>query len=229
MTTASIDAKLDDFDDSRYARAGASAFRPCPVLIQVSAVYCFFNLTGLPLVFRQHECEEAAGQSDEHELASSNQPLLYSYNDVDSPYACSMRIGKGFNEFKSYFNRLTAATGAGSSSERKLVVPKWSKPFGLDSGSSFRALHVLISNGQDVGGAQQSDSSYVTPDWVYYIGIENQAGQGPAQGHHVCLLQHAILPGEQVEQEPGCLPVLHGVEEDPGGPVVDPCGVRGNT
>lgn len=62
-------------------------FNPCPIVVQISAIYCFFNLTGLPLVFRQYNCEESAGQLAEHELACSNQPLLFSFNEVISyPY-----------------------------------------------------------------------------------------------------------------------------------------------
>ena len=66
-----------------------SAFESCPIAIHILAVYCFFNLTGLPLIFRQYTC----GQFEEHEQARSNQPLLFSYNGVESsPFVCTMRI-----------------------------------------------------------------------------------------------------------------------------------------
>ena len=77
-------------------------FQPCPILVQISSLYCFFNLTGLPLIFRQYNCDEAAGQLDEHEMACNSQPLLFSFNEVDSPYACSMRIGRHFKDFHQH-------------------------------------------------------------------------------------------------------------------------------
>jgi hypothetical protein len=195
---------------SSYATNNSSqSLRSCPVILQISAVYCFFNLTGLPLVFRQYNSDEAAGQSEEHEFASSNQPLLFSFNEIDSPYACSMRVGKQCKDFRRFLDdhdpHLTFSTNS--------IVPKWCKPFGLDSGSSFRPLYVVnnvisdstmnsssslantsglnlsssslnnYSNTTTTAGnnhntSNSSSTSYLNPDWVYYIGIEIKTGKG---------------------------------------------------
>lgn len=53
-------------------------FQPYPLVFYLSAVYCFFNLTGLSLIFRQFNCDEASGQLDEHESVCNTQPLHYS-------------------------------------------------------------------------------------------------------------------------------------------------------
>ena len=79
---------------------------PCPIDVHISAVYCFFNLTGLPLIFRQYNSTEAAGQFEEHEMARNNQPLLFSFNETDSPYACSMRYNPFKNEIILVENKL---------------------------------------------------------------------------------------------------------------------------
>lgn len=157
--------------------------------MHILAVYCFFNLTGLPLLFRQFNCEEAAGQSEEHEMARSNQPLLFSFNETDSPYACSMRVGTLCNDFKNYIHNKSKHI-----EKNKNIIPKWCKPFGLEGGSSYRALHVInntvSSNKNDIDDYQtnlkmnKSDamtpesSSFLHPDWVYYIGIEIKQGKG---------------------------------------------------
>lgn len=157
---------------------------PCPIEVHISAVYCFFNLTGLPLLFRQFNCDEAAGQSEEHEMARSNQPLLFSFNETDSPYACSMRVGKLCNDFKNYIYR------SKSLEKNKNIIPKWCKPFGLEGGSSYRALHVInntVTNSKtneshennQVSRLKSDESvSFLHPDWVYYIGIEIKQGKG---------------------------------------------------
>lgn len=64
------------------ASSSSWAYKPCPIVIKISSIYCFFNLTGLPLIFRQYNCDESAGQLEEHEVACSNQPLLFSFNEV---------------------------------------------------------------------------------------------------------------------------------------------------
>jgi hypothetical protein len=102
-----------------------------------------------------------------------------------------MRMGKQCNDFKTI--------------DWSAIKPRWCKPFGLDSGSSFRALHVVnnsivqsASENEEIEQNQQhnhqnkfdnhdSDSSYTPPstskgylnhDWVYYIGIEIKPGKG---------------------------------------------------
>ncbi len=158
-------------------------FNPCPIVVHISAFYCFFNLTGLPLIFRQYNCDESAGQLAEHEMARSNQPLLFSFNETDSPYACSMRIGRYCNDFKSYFyhfnksKKKSTKNDNTSSSSSSSIIPKWSKPFGLEGGSSYRALHV-INNTVESNLSLNNSESYLHPDWVYYIGIEIKQGKG---------------------------------------------------
>jgi vacuolar protein sorting-associated protein 13D len=147
-------------------------FNPCPITIQISSIYCFFNLTGLPLIFRQYNCDEASGQLEEHEMACNNQPLLFSFNEIDSPYACSMRIGKQFKDF--YQHTLNRASGDNKLSE---IVPKWCKPFGLDSGSSFRSL--IVTNDSDSKQNQDFQIENIpNKNWVYYVGIEIKPGKG---------------------------------------------------
>jgi len=44
------------------------------------------NQTGLPLIFKQDgSSQEAAGQFEEHEVARSLQPLLFSYTEPELP------------------------------------------------------------------------------------------------------------------------------------------------
>jgi len=44
------------------------------------------NHTGLPLIFKQHGAKSAAaGQFDEHEIARSVTPLLFSFSDRENP------------------------------------------------------------------------------------------------------------------------------------------------
>lgn len=76
--------KLNDGSPTYHDKS--DHFNPCPIIVQISAIYCFFNLTGLPLIFRQYNCNESAGQLDEHEYASNNQPLLFSFNEVSLSY-----------------------------------------------------------------------------------------------------------------------------------------------
>lgn len=104
-------------------------------------------------------------------MARSNQPLLFSFNETDSPYACSMRIGKLCNDFRTYIYKPK------SLEENKNIIPKWCKPFGLEGGSSYRALHVInntVSSSKDT----EDKTNYLHPDWVYYIGIEIKQGKG---------------------------------------------------
>jgi hypothetical protein len=205
-------SSTDSSSNNEQQHRASFLFKSCPVILQISAVYCFFNLTGLPLVFRQYNSDEAAGQSDEHELASSNQPLLFSFNEIDSPYACSMRIGKLCEDFRRFLDDHDPHFAYSSNS----IVPKWCKPFGLDSGSSFRPLYVVnnvishssmnsssssltgnrsgmnsssaslnssssartTTHGENNNASSSSSTSYLNPDWVYYIGIEIKTGKG---------------------------------------------------
>jgi hypothetical protein len=159
-----------------------STMKTCPIQVYISASYCFFNLTGLPIIFKQASCKEAAGQSDEHEIARNNQALLFSFNDNDAPYACSMRIGKGCNDFKKFLfnnsnNLLTYRDDGVDVPNENQIIPKWCKPFSIESGSSFRALHVVNNTINNTNkDSKTSSGAYLNPDFVYYIGIEVKKG-----------------------------------------------------
>ncbi|XP_017292232.1 vacuolar protein sorting-associated protein 13D isoform X2 [Kryptolebias marmoratus] len=91
--------------------------------ILISAPYWLINKTGLPLIFRQDNGKaDAAGQFEEHELARSLSPLLFSYTDKEQPAMCTMRIGKGIHPDG---------------------VPGWCQGFSLDGGSGVRAVKVI--------------------------------------------------------------------------------------
>ncbi|XP_018606143.2 vacuolar protein sorting-associated protein 13D isoform X2 [Scleropages formosus] len=91
--------------------------------ILVSAPYWLVNKTGLPLIFRQDNAKsDSAGQFEEHELARSLSPLLFSYTDKEQPNMCTMRIGKGIHPDG---------------------VPGWCQGFSLDGGSGVRAVKVI--------------------------------------------------------------------------------------
>ena len=58
---------------------------PVCLQISISCAYWLVNRTGLPLVFRQEGVrEEAAGQWEENEKASTSSPLLYAYQEGDT-------------------------------------------------------------------------------------------------------------------------------------------------
>ncbi|XP_060026866.1 intermembrane lipid transfer protein VPS13D isoform X2 [Erinaceus europaeus] len=91
--------------------------------IFISAPYWLINKTGLPLIFRQDNARtDAAGQSEEHELARSLSPLLFCYADKEQPNLCTMRIGRGIHPEG---------------------MPGWCQGFSLDGGSGVRALKVI--------------------------------------------------------------------------------------
>ena len=51
----------------------------------VSAPYWLINKSGLPLVFKQDGSKAiAAGQTEEHEVARSVAPLLFSFTDKEN-------------------------------------------------------------------------------------------------------------------------------------------------
>ena len=54
--------------------------------VYISCQYWLINHTGLPLIFKQDgSSQEAAGQFEEHEVARSLQPLLFSYTEPELP------------------------------------------------------------------------------------------------------------------------------------------------
>ena len=83
--------------------------------LTILAQYWLVNKSGVPLVFKQHNSSQlAAGQFEEHELAQSVTPLLFSYKygmkDGDNllpddrlllrlPFLrCTMRLGKPYHK-----------------------------------------------------------------------------------------------------------------------------------
>ncbi|XP_078616141.1 intermembrane lipid transfer protein VPS13D-like isoform X3 [Branchiostoma floridae x Branchiostoma japonicum] len=95
--------------------------------ILISAPYWLINKTGLPLIFKQEGMRgEAAGQFDEHELARSLAPLLFSYTDKENPDMCTMRLG-------------TAVHTDGMSS--------WCQRLSLEGGTGVRQLYVVRHGG----------------------------------------------------------------------------------
>ncbi|XP_077998114.1 intermembrane lipid transfer protein VPS13D-like [Glandiceps talaboti] len=96
--------------------------------ISVSAPYWLINKSGLPLIFKQDSTKiEAAGQSEEYEMARSLAPFLFSYADKECPYLCAMRLGKGVHE-----------NGYASFCAR----------FSLEGGTSVRSLHIQQGGGR---------------------------------------------------------------------------------
>ena len=118
-----------------------------------------------------------------------------------------MRIGKQCKDFRSFLDSHNKHEQL-KSHNSKSIVPKWCKPFGLDSGSSFRPLYV-VNNVIGGGGGEKelannyeynsegssflnatnnsslntpfsssSSATFLNPDWVYYIGIEIKTGKG---------------------------------------------------
>ncbi|ELT97897.1 hypothetical protein CAPTEDRAFT_149660 [Capitella teleta] len=64
--------------------------------IFVAAPFWLVNKTGLPIIFKQEGCHKpAAAQYEEHEIARSVLPLLFSYSDREHKQYCIMRLGKG--------------------------------------------------------------------------------------------------------------------------------------
>lgn len=54
--------------------------------ISIYAPYWMINSTGIPLIFKQEAVpHDMAGQFDEHEMARSLTPLLFSFSDSDAP------------------------------------------------------------------------------------------------------------------------------------------------
>ncbi|XP_074642818.1 intermembrane lipid transfer protein VPS13D-like [Tubulanus polymorphus] len=92
--------------------------------LSISVPYWLINKSGLPLIFRQENAKkDAAGQFEEHELARSVAPLLFSFTDKEAPYLCTMRIGRSVHQTRT--------------------VAKWCQKFTLERGVGMRQLHVV--------------------------------------------------------------------------------------
>ena len=85
--------------------------------LTISAPFWLVNRSGLPLVFRQDGAEApAAGQFEEHEVARSVTPLLFSYADKEQSERCVMRLGtklKGGMHHSKYCQRFSLQRGCG--------------------------------------------------------------------------------------------------------------------
>lgn len=93
------------------------------IRISIYAPYWMINSTGIPLIFKQEAVpHDMAGQFDEHEMARSLTPLLFSFSDREAPTRCQMRIGRGYQP------------GSGK--------PVWSNSFSLDSPREFKRVHA---------------------------------------------------------------------------------------
>ncbi|KAK3098591.1 hypothetical protein FSP39_021054 [Pinctada imbricata] len=96
------------------------------VNLYILAPYWLVNKSGLPLVFSQDSAtQEMAGQFEEHELARSVTPLLFSYAERELPEMCSMRVGrsvKGPNSVPIWCSRFSLEQGIGM--RRLTVVPR---------------------------------------------------------------------------------------------------------
>ncbi|KAH3833861.1 hypothetical protein DPMN_107177, partial [Dreissena polymorpha] len=117
--------------------------------LTVSVPYWLVNKSGLPLVFRQDGCREAAGQGEENEMARIVSPLLFNFNnESNSPYLCEMRLGKHKH---------------GSD-----TVPVWCKGFALKNDADRPTVRQL----------NVAPRTTNRPDWIYNIGIEVKQGKG---------------------------------------------------
>ncbi|KAI8500255.1 Vacuolar protein sorting-associated protein 13D [Branchiostoma belcheri] len=130
MSTIDHKVKLRLYDTKNrplhlYVKLKASPGGTLGILI--SAPYWLINKTGLPLIFKQEGLRgEAAGQFDEHELARSLAPLLFSYTNKENPDMCTMRLG-------------TAVHPDGMSS--------WCQRLSLEGGTGVRQLYVVRHGG----------------------------------------------------------------------------------
>ncbi|XP_064629557.1 intermembrane lipid transfer protein VPS13D-like isoform X2 [Lineus longissimus] len=148
--------------------------------LTVSAPFWLINKSGLPIIFKQDNAKlEAAGQFEEHELARSVTPLLFSFADKEAPFLCSMRIGKSLHD--------------------PGTISKWCSRFQLESGIGMRKLHVAAPWKESkpdleyhnsvnpnmpklknlfVRGVQRLKRKNHPKEWVYHIGIEVRQGRG---------------------------------------------------
>ena len=84
-------------------------------------------LLGIPLIFKDSNLKiEAAGQTEEDEIALNRNPLLFSFNNSNRDRTCQMRVGTGLYIHQN-----------GSS--------QWSQRFSLEQGSTYRQVQVRSS------------------------------------------------------------------------------------
>uniref|UniRef100_T1KHU8 UBA domain-containing protein n=1 Tax=Tetranychus urticae TaxID=32264 RepID=T1KHU8_TETUR len=96
---------------------------PYAISINILSPFWFVNRTGLPLILKQESADkEASGQFEEHEIARSISPLLFSFYEPESSFACVMRLGKSFGR------------------------TRWCNPFYLQKGTTVRKLRIASSD-----------------------------------------------------------------------------------
>jgi vacuolar protein sorting-associated protein 13D len=93
----------------------------------VTAPYWVVNKAGIPLIFRQDNVQEAAGQFEEHEMARSLSPMLFSLADREAGSTMAARIGTGLHPG---------------------CQAQWCQPFALQKGVKVRSFHVTPRDGR---------------------------------------------------------------------------------
>jgi len=163
------------------------------------------NNTGIPLVFKQEAVpHDMAGQFDEHEMARSLTPLLFSFSDRDAPTRCQMRIGRGYQP------------GSGK--------PVWSNSFSLDSPREFKRVHArqggsrpdkVYDIGIDVrfGQGRYRDTRIVTLATRYQLENRTQHTLAFSQRHFV-REQGTTNPEGALTALPGALVLFHWARTD---------------
>ncbi|UJR35531.1 hypothetical protein I4U23_028285 [Adineta vaga] len=166
--------------------------------ISVSIPYVLLNKSGIPLVFKQEGAlNEAAGQTHEHELARSREPLLFSFSDQEASHACIMKVGSGLH--KNDDGR-----------------PSWSQRFSLERGSSYRQLYVRSPHGSpdwiyyigiDVrqGKGRLRRTNFIFLSTRYMISNQCSYDLSIAQRH---IVRAMLQTGDRSDLEQNCLHVL---------------------
>lgn len=157
--------------------------------ISVFAKFWLVNRTGLPLIFRQEGVSnDFAGQFSENEQARLISPLMFSYSDVESSQALTIRLGKRY----------------GSS------LP-WCQPFNLHQDILHRQLKSTATNETfvigieiRVGRGRYSNTSIVTfsPRFQLYnrSSYKLQFAQKCFASMHMDPTAHSTF----IEAVPGC-------------------------
>lgn len=96
---------------------------PFAISITLLSPFWIVNRTGLPIIVKQESADkEASGQFEEHEVARSISPLLFSFYELESSFSCVMRLGKSFGR------------------------TRWCNSFYLQKGATVRKLRIASSD-----------------------------------------------------------------------------------
>ncbi|KFD52178.1 hypothetical protein M513_06891 [Trichuris suis] len=94
--------------------------------IELRGHFVFINRTNLAIIIKQLGVDkEAAGQTDAYEERAHEEPLLFSFSDLEAPQRCCMRIGLRFGN---------------------VLEAPWSDHFPLVKGIAFRDLPVVLED-----------------------------------------------------------------------------------